>query len=823
MKKFLALVLALVMTMSLVTISAGAEDFTDDSKITYSEAVDVMTAVGVVGGYADGSFNPTAGLTRGAAAKIICNMLLGPTTAEALVANEAPFADVAADNVFAGYIAYCVNEGIISGYADGTFRPAAPLTGYAFMKMLLGALGYDAAIEGYTGTNWSIAVAKRALNIGLDKGLEGDFAGAKALTREEACLYAFNAMKADMVKYDTKSTISVGDLTITQNSEAAVITDDNTDEDNIWAADNTLQFAEKFFEDLAVTTFVANGTTDAYGRPANAWSYDGDPVGTYAAKADFTYVNAYDKAAEKALDKANYVLNDTVTAVWYNGADNNHFDVADLKHGDNAITGYTIEMFNTDKDKNIEVVVVTEQYFAQVGKFTAANEKKGTDAKVVLTVTEAVAGDVAVTVVDDPDSDTDAYDKLAAYEKDDYVAVIMKQGWDADAANGADYVMAVADVEAVEGKLQKVTDNGYNYKSTVKMDGTTYKLNNECVGLIDVSGETDVAATTEGTLYLDAQGCVIGWVAKDEVVSDKAIAVTDVFNTLEDGKIVKKVEGVLSNGEKTVLQVASDASVNAYTLYTYSDVNEDGIYVLAQTFNNTLNDGDTYGPITTKLNKTDKSLLSNGSAYYAEDLKVIYVYNDGNAALNDDEVTVKEGMQDLERNINKYVTIEVDADGNKFVTAIFVIGAPASGVATADALVYVAEQTGTISVEIDGEDEDFYTYEAYVNGELVDDFYSKANGAAGSFYKNVVDEDTGAYILTGKVFSGDDDLGVVLDTTVSTYVANVVNGVYGVSTAVVNDLSDNFDGIERNCKVSMVYDKETYEALYVFVMDAPAV
>ena len=40
MKKFLALVLALVMTMSLVTI-AGAKDFTDDASITYEEAVDV--------------------------------------------------------------------------------------------------------------------------------------------------------------------------------------------------------------------------------------------------------------------------------------------------------------------------------------------------------------------------------------------------------------------------------------------------------------------------------------------------------------------------------------------------------------------------------------------------------------------------------------------------------------------------------------------------------------------------------------------------------------------------------------------------------------
>ena len=90
MKKFLSLVLALVMTMSLVTVSAGAKDFTDSSKITYSEAVDVMSAVKVIDGYAEGDFRPTATLTRGAAAKIICNLILGPTTASALVADAAP-------------------------------------------------------------------------------------------------------------------------------------------------------------------------------------------------------------------------------------------------------------------------------------------------------------------------------------------------------------------------------------------------------------------------------------------------------------------------------------------------------------------------------------------------------------------------------------------------------------------------------------------------------------------------------------------------------------------------------------------------------------
>ena len=63
MKKFLSLVLALVMTMSLVTVSAGAKDFTDDSEITYKEAVDVISALGVVDGYSGGRVSSAAMLT----------------------------------------------------------------------------------------------------------------------------------------------------------------------------------------------------------------------------------------------------------------------------------------------------------------------------------------------------------------------------------------------------------------------------------------------------------------------------------------------------------------------------------------------------------------------------------------------------------------------------------------------------------------------------------------------------------------------------------------------------------------------------------------
>ena len=226
MKKILSLVLSLSLALSAVTVGAGAKEFTDDGEISYAEAVAVISEIGVVDGYADGSFGPTSELTRGAAAKIICNLLLGPTTASALSADTAPFKDVPADHTFAGYIAYCVQKGIISGYADGSFRPSAPLTGYAFLKMLLGGLGYDSDIEGFTGSNWSVSVAKLAMGNKLTRGND-DFVGTRAVTREEACQYAFNTLKADMVEYDTKTSVNVnGAEVVVGGSEAKKIADE---------------------------------------------------------------------------------------------------------------------------------------------------------------------------------------------------------------------------------------------------------------------------------------------------------------------------------------------------------------------------------------------------------------------------------------------------------------------------------------------------------------------------------------------------------------------------------------------------------------------
>ena len=278
MRKFLSLVLALAMAMSLVVVNTSAKEFTDDDELNYDEAVAVISEIGVVDGYADGSFNPQGGLTRGAAAKIICNLILGPTTAAELHADTRPFSDVAINSEFAGYIAYCAQQGIISGYADGEFKAANPLTGYAFMKMLLGALGYSSDIEGFVGENWSIQVAKQAIGIGLNSGLVDTFNGVDYVTREEAALYAFNTLKATLVDYENTITADVNgaSVTISNNTAKPVTWSEGINEDGNIKRDNFVQFAEEYFPDL-----VRSDDSTKFMEPANTWTYAKTEIGTY--------------------------------------------------------------------------------------------------------------------------------------------------------------------------------------------------------------------------------------------------------------------------------------------------------------------------------------------------------------------------------------------------------------------------------------------------------------------------------------------------------------------------------------------------------------
>ena len=825
MKKFLALVLALVMTMSLVTISAGAEDFTDADKVTYAEAVDVMTAIGVVSGYENGSFNPAGTLTRGAAAKIICNMILGPTTAEALSANDAPFSDVAVDHVFAGYIAYCANEGIISGYADGTFRPAGTLTGYAFMKMLLGALGYDAVNEGYVGTNWSIQVAKRALNIGLNKGLDGDFVGAKALTREEACLYAFNTLKADMVEYANDSKITVGDIVISNSSKAEVC--DANEYDGRIDDDGDLQFAEQYFTKLALKKSQA----DAVGRPAHTWfaNVTKDKIGTYTDTPVLTYTEAVkgtvlaDDLDEAGIEVAGVTMYrnskeafDTLTK------DEVKAVLKDKTEITGTGNGILVEVYASDD--TLSCIVVVPTYLAQIGNITKdkVSTKSVDERTITMTYVDYTGKDVTVKA----DPDTAGFDAVyEAVEKGD-VVLVKPQGDNSKST----YALAVAIPETVEGVIE------YSDDESIEMDDVAY-------GFAKVLTDAPEASEKEVVVYLDEYGYVIGSTAKNGG-DNKAVAVLDYFMSMnEDGELVVKAKVVFADGTTDSVEVADvvDAPFCTYE-------KKKGVYTLtpvkaAQKEVTKDNAGATFAvegidELSAKAKKI--SLVAGDTTYFASDVNFIFVSY--NAEANGDEFewngkfSVKEGVQKLaalEKGTYE-MAATIDADGK--VDTVFVVGKAANTVITSDALLYVAEETGTV-VKKNADDEyvTYYAYDAYIDGEIVKGFYSDSEGAVG-FYTIEVDSDTGAYVLDGNEYDDtDEDLKVAYDVIIdaeddinngsyvtaadidlenATFVDNTENEIESLADlkAFINELSAG----EEIC-VDVLYDDETVEALFVYV------
>ena len=140
MKKLLAMVLALVMTLSLA-VSANA--FKDDKSISddYAEAVAVLNGMGVFKGYEDGSFQPKGNITRAEVSAIVYRVYTQDVkdAKASMYATYNKFSDMAGAGWAQGYIGYCANAELVKGYPDGTFKPSGKVTGYEVLAMILRA------------------------------------------------------------------------------------------------------------------------------------------------------------------------------------------------------------------------------------------------------------------------------------------------------------------------------------------------------------------------------------------------------------------------------------------------------------------------------------------------------------------------------------------------------------------------------------------------------------------------------------------------------------------------------------------------------------
>ena len=117
-----------------VSNAAGYQDAIPATQQTFRDVppdnpfwmfIERVHAHNVVGGYADGSFQPGNNVTRGQIAKFVSNAAVLTDT---IPATQQTFADVPAANPFWLYIERAAKAGVVGGYADGTFRPTNNVT-----------------------------------------------------------------------------------------------------------------------------------------------------------------------------------------------------------------------------------------------------------------------------------------------------------------------------------------------------------------------------------------------------------------------------------------------------------------------------------------------------------------------------------------------------------------------------------------------------------------------------------------------------------------------------------------------------------------------
>ena len=622
MKKFISMALALVMTLSLCTFVAAPKaeaDFDDADEFSSKyavQAIDVIQTIEIMSGYDDNTFKPTAGLTRQAAAKIICNMILGPTTAKALPTNASPFPDVLPGTEWAGYISYCLQQGIISGYSDGTFKGGDPLSGYAYLKMLLGALGYDQNEEGFVGANWKVNVAKTALGIGLDKGVSVELDGTTQVTREDAAIYAFNTLQADMVEYESKNTLEINGVKVSMGGSNAVpqtwntsstsadnINDERSDGNN---ARPIVQFAERYFDKLErLPKQWDTYTADDFGRPSIKWWWKGVEIGTYSRDPDATFVGGV-KVNEiyEALRENTGMSSGSSTASLYINSQyaNRGYETAAGQYNGDPLK---VERGN-DRDLADEVRKVPGQPWSASGDAdepvagarptgVAGAGMRNVDRIGDGTIIEAYRNDatnhVDVCVISVYGGKVDAV-KGATTKKDAYVVIKVNNGanpnkypdtignntsnrefetedFEEDDVVAFTYSDSAAEIKSMylmsseSGALRsKVTDKSVN------LDGTVYSYGKEFT--FEDLTQAQLSNKSSYIVYLDENDYVL-WVEEDEFsVEDYVLIERITIETALDG-VITKTASVLGTaevnafvgGNSTVLQRAYNQSKDA--------------------------------------------------------------------------------------------------------------------------------------------------------------------------------------------------------------------------------------------------------------------
>lgn len=624
-RKVLALVLVVATLFSFAAM-ASAATYKDADKISYNEAVNVLSHVGILEGYPeDGTFRPANTITRAEMAKMIAVMANAGYDVKDLFSSDVKFAD-SKEHWAASYIAYCTSTGIVAGRSATTFDPQGKVTGLETAKMLLVVLGFDAQKQGYVGADWKLNVKRDAKLMGLLENFAANYNPDAAITREEAAQMMLNALEAPcVVGYLANDKITVTNAIVFKNlvvnnqeiKNAIKVVSHATLKDALqkgeWALYGNVLISDTILgEQLFGLKRVVSGQRDCYGRPSTGWTYksmnnqDVNFGTAYANSAIFTSDNTNEAkmlnalAAYKGVKTVVYIdgklsTNDTLENALKTMTNNNRF-------GKGVRVEAYYEAAATDNNANgkpMVTIVVINTYITTIesintayGTFTLKN--KAGNFKNTYGFKPANVGDVVLAWFCGAQSADLHNAKLATP-----VTVTPKTASvSSTAANNNDHVAAGSSFVTKDGKKYEYAANldnliavsGLAAKTVIGQNNDADKLMNTSLDLfLDESGfvmgfrktaaaPDKVAVVEEGTLYVGPQYTVDGKPTKDAHVDMLAFEpnVPETEKVKVDHETTYRIK--TGSGEGTLVTYGTNAKGEA-VLTAAAEKNNTGVTI----------------------------------------------------------------------------------------------------------------------------------------------------------------------------------------------------------------------------------------------------
>ena len=735
LKKVLALVLAFACAF---TMFAGAASYSDKADIKATTAVDMLSSLGVIQGYEDGSFKPNTTVTRAQMAKMIFTIMNGGNdNANAYASLPTKFTDLPTAAWAQGYVRYLQNTGIIAGKSATKFAPNDTVTGLEAAKMVLVAAGYNAQKAGLTGAAWAQNTMKYGQLNNLFEDVDADLNAA--LPRQYAAQILYNALDMKRVVWsndinDFKNATDVsGEETIGEKymdlykTTAAVLTSvkktDGKDTYKIELASGVnyakVTGKEEFTKvptdvsdllGLKVKVLVKvknNGDEDVYGV------YADDDSKTIATGTVGQLENVSSDSMKTKLNGTEYKLdkaNNKLKVIYANkGVSTDTVATIEKQTTGDKVTG-TVKLVDTNGNNKVDTVVVTP---AKVGKITYAGSKK-------VTISNGVGS-----------NDVEDIDIYNGFAKDDWTVVT-------DKTYTASDDISVAKIDVVTSKVTSVKSST---PKEVKINDSWYKVATGSVA-------DDTASVKSGSTYDFAiVGNYVVNAKETEAASTDVLVVTDFEKTSNGmaGTTTQKVKAYFLDGSSktiTVEKLSKNASkdtedvksTNAIDkdsvnkLYTYS-VRSNGNYSLKA-----LGSSNKAGYETAKNLDSGKITDKNKiDGYSINDSAVVFALYDTADATNNVKDTVKvltgKTVNDWSNEYGSQVAYATKkTNGVETVRVAVVIGNSKYDGAGSD-YKYAYMTSDSYAGSKDNEDNDDITvYEAWTGSENVTLKYDGANG-----------------------------------------------------------------------------------------------